>query len=351
MHKNTTDDNRLLVTFPVDLGNRTYEKNLHKLFDGRMTFFRFAAQHADELDKGINYKRSITDRLFSIYSLRKTLRKFRKSNGKILFHGLSPAFLSFGSWKARDTAILVDWTRCLYPAILGKEIKKNWLFYLHKKVLMSCPRILCMTEAVRQNLITYYAIPVDRLFKVPAPFDVENLKMFPRKTNDLPRVLFVGGDLKRKGGDLLLQQWVINLKGKCGLTMLTNDKSAALDGINFMPGIKYGTKEHRAVFEQHDILILPTRIDSYPQAIGEAAAAGLAVITTKYALGASEVVLDGVSGYVTESPEECISRLQELLGDINLIDSFKHAGYQHMHSSFSHDAITHQYLEIFENNE
>lgn len=86
----------LLVTFPVDLGNRTIETNLHNLFSPDMDFFRFAAQHANELDMGVDYKRSIRDRLFSIHSLRKALRPYVHENNTVLFNGLSPAFLSYG---------------------------------------------------------------------------------------------------------------------------------------------------------------------------------------------------------------------------------------------------------------
>lgn len=336
----------LLVTFPVDLGNRTYEKNLHKLFNDEMDFFRFAAQHVDELDKGINYKRSIRDRLFSIAALRKILRQYSRSDEHVLFHGLSPAFLSYGAWNPKKTAILLDWTRLLYPSVLGGEIKKNWLFYLHRKVLRKCPKILCMTEAVMNNLIEYYGIPSSQLYKVPAPFDVENLDMYPRLTPKIPRVLFVGGDLKRKGADILLENWPKLLRGKCELNMLTNDHAANIEGVNFRPGIKYGTDEHRKIFRENDILILPTKMDSYPQAIGEAAAAGLAVITTKFALGATEVILNGISGYVEDTSESCLQRLIELIADSSLIDQYKLAGYKHMHSQFSNNSINKKYLEI-----
>ena len=338
----------LLVTFPVDLGNRTYEKNLHKLFGDRMDFFRFAAQHVDELDNGINYGRSIRDRLLSIFSLRRALGFYTEADKRVLFHGLSPAFLSYGSWNSKNTAILLDWTRLLYPSVLGGKIKKNWLFYLHRSVLRKCPKILCMTEAVKNNLLDYYGIPSHQLFKVPAPFNIEIIDIYPRPTPNKPRVLFVGGDLKRKGGDILLDNWEKALKGKCILTMLTNDQTADIEGVNYRPGIKYGTSEHRKIFEESDILILPTKIDSYPQAIGEAAAAGLAVITTRFALGASEVVLNNISGYVEDTQYGCLEKLINLIENKDRIDQFKRAGYEHMHSTFSNGMIQKSYLKVLE---
>jgi glycosyltransferase involved in cell wall biosynthesis len=340
--------NILLVTFPVDLGNRTIETNLHDIFRDEMDFFRFAAQHAHELDRGVDYKRSIRDRLFSIYSLRKALRPYVHSNGTIIFNGLSPAFLSYGSWRPKNTAIVFDWTRLLYPSVLGTEIKRDWVFHLHRHVLQKCPKILCWTDAIMNNLQEHYGVNASQLYKVPAPFMVEKLDIPPRPTPKVPRVLFVGGDLMRKGGDILLENFPKLLNSRCHLTMMTGNQAANIDGINFQPGIRYGTPAHRKIYEENDILVLPTRIDAYPQVIGEAAAAGLAVITTKFALGASEVILNGVSGYVSETQQGCIDKLVILLNSLDLIDEFKMAGYRHMHTKFSREQIKKQYLRILE---
>ena len=53
---------------------------------------------------------------------------------------------------------------------------------------------------------------------------------------------------------------------------------------------------------EHDIFILPTHQDVGPQVIGEAAAAGLSVLTTQFALGAPHVILDGVNGRISALP-------------------------------------------------
>ena len=126
--------------------------------------------------------------------------------------------------------------------------------------------------------------------------------------------------------------------------MMTNDQAANIEGINFQSNIRYGTPEHRKIFEENDILLLPTTIDGYPLVIGEAAAAGLAVITTQFALGAKEVVLDGVSGYITQTQQECIDSLVDLLNKPALIDDFKAAGYRHMHAKFSREQIRNLYF-------
>lgn len=339
-------NNILLVTFPIDLGNRTLESNQQFIFKKDMDFYRFAEGHDLALDSGsISLFDSILFRLKSAIELRRIVRIYSKQGKTILFNGLSPALFSYGVWKPKDIAIVFDWTRTLPPWVLGQPIKKNLLFKLQRKILCDCPTFLCWTDSIMENLIQVYGVEKAALFKVPAPFLTEKLDIPPRRTPHKPRVLFVGGDFTRKGGHVILENWESKLSGKCRLTMMTNDPSAMLDGIQFLPGIKYGSDIHKRAYEENDILILPTSFDAYPQVIGEAAAAGLAVITTKFALGASEVILDGKSGYICDSPSDCIAKLMTLIESPELIDDFKKTGYQHMHSKFNRELIRSSYLD------
>ncbi|MCE6991388.1 glycosyltransferase family 4 protein [Dyadobacter sp. CY323] len=341
--------NTLLITFPVDLGNRTLESNFQAIFIEDMDNYRFAKEHATDANSGMTtLTKSIGYRFKSALGLRKIVSDYTKQGKNIVFHGISPALFSYGIWKPSNTSIIVDWTRGLYPSTLREPFKKDIIFTIHRKLLSACPRILCQTDAVRENLINVYGVNRSSTFKVLAPFQVEKLDIPPRHTPTRPRVLFAGGDLKRKGGDIILEALRKGMFDKCSLTMMTNDSAADVNGVNFLPGVKYGSEQHRKAFEDHDILILPTRIDSYPQVVGEAAAAGLAVITTKFALGATEVVLDGQTGYITDTPTQCIDRLQDLLNNPSLIDDFKIQGYKVMHKKFSREAIRKSYLQVIE---
>jgi glycosyltransferase involved in cell wall biosynthesis len=335
----------IFITFPVDLGNTTYESNLMELFSDKMNFFRFAPEHKGK--KNGLYK-SIFYRLKSTFKLRKEVRAVTKKGGKVIFHGISPALFSFGAWKPENVLLIVDWTRELYPAVLGEKRKKDFMFPIHQRLLKNCPKIACWTDAVRDNIVDIYKISPKQLFRLPAPFLLEKLSMPPRETSQLPKVLFIGGDWLRKGGDLMESSWQGSLKDKCELTVLTTNRTIKMEGAKVLHDIRYGTPEHWAIFEQNDILILPTRIDSYPQVIGEAAAAGLAVVTTKFALGATDVIIEGESGYIAQSPEESIILLEKLLDNPSKINQFKKTGYQHMLCTFSRSEIRKRYFEIID---
>ena len=320
----------LFITFPVDFGNRTLESNLMKMFSYEMDFFRFAGDHAEQAQKKkITLYESIFYRLKSAFSLRRRVSEISKKGGFILFQNLSPALFSYGTWKSSKAIIVLDWTRTLYSEVYGDKIKKDFIFYAHKRIFNKCHKIMCWTDASINNIHHVYGIDKSKLFKVPAPFLIEKLSILPRETPIKPRVLFIGGDWLRKGGDVLLNAWEI-------------------EGVKIYTNIRYGTLEHKQIFEQNDILILPARFDAYPQVIGEAAAGGLAVVTTKFALGSPEIVLHGKSGYIAENPEESIDYLIELLNNTSKIDAFKKEGYNLMQNKFSLEEIRKQYFKVID---
>lgn len=336
----------LLVTFPVDLGNRTYEENLISILGENCSVFRFAAQNSNQLEFRLDYRKNIINRCKDALHLRRVVNHFTTTGRKVIFHSISPALFSYGYWNEENTCIALDWTRFLYPRIRGEEIHRDIAWRMHKKVVNRCRKLLCFTDAVANNLISDYEVSQSRIQITPAPFDLEKITIPPRFNNSAPRFLFVGGDLKRKGGDILIDAVQKGLIQHGQLTMATNDPKANIPGINYKPGIRYGTDEHRKLFESHDVLVLPTRIDSYPQVIGEAAAAGLAIITTKYALGHSMIIKDGDAGIVTEKPEECIQAIQKIMHQSpKETHNMKLAGYKRMSQCFSKDSIITAYLQ------
>jgi glycosyltransferase involved in cell wall biosynthesis len=335
----------LMVNFPVDLGNRTIESNFREIFKNDMDFFSFAEEH--KFHKGqSSLLKSIYYRFKSSLSLRREIESYRSNQRKILLNSISPALFSYGKWDPDKTALVLDWTRSLYPFVTNESIKKDFAYTLHRKVLHKAKMILCWTDDLMKNLHEIYGVDQKVMFKVPPPFLVSAMSAEPRPTPEKVRVLFVGGDLNRKGGDIILREFLEGNLGNIELSFMTNAKEANIPGANFYPGIKYGSQEHRDIFLSHDILLLPTRKDSLPQVIAEAASCGLAVITTRFALAAKDVITHGKSGFIADHPEDCIGFLKELSSDQKRIDAFKWESYNHMHQQYSIEKIRESYLEV-----
>lgn len=111
------------------------------------------------------------------------------------------------------------------------------------------------------------------------------------------RILFVGGDFVRKGGDLLLEVFRRHLRGRCELHLITAADVPAGDGVHVYRGLKPHSPELLARYRDADVFVLPTRGDCLAMVLGEAMAACLPIITTSVGAHA-EAVENETSGYV-----------------------------------------------------
>lgn len=114
------------------------------------------------------------------------------------------------------------------------------------------------------------------------------------------RLLFVGGDFERKGGDLLLHLLAGPLAGKVQLDVVSNATIAATAGMTQHRNVGPNSPELLALYRQADVFVLPTRADCLAVVLGEAMAAGLPIITTRVGAHA-EAVRDGDTGYLINS--------------------------------------------------
>lgn len=122
-----------------------------------------------------------------------------------------------------------------------------------------------------------------------------------------PWILYVGANIQRKGGDVLLEKWRQARPAKARLSFVSPhapDRNEDLPMVQFFRDVSANTPEHRKLFESHSIFLLPTRHDAYGFAVLEALNFGLVVVTTE-AAGIAELVRES-GGMVGQSPEEAV---------------------------------------------
>ena len=137
------------------------------------------------------------------------------------------------------------------------------------------------------------------------------------KPGHRPRILFIGGDFERKGGDSLLRVFR-TLSDRAELVLVTEAPVQAEPGVEVLTNIRPGTEEQAAAFAGADIFCLPTLGDCTPVAIGEAMSAGLPVVTT--AIGSNpEWVPDDVGMLVPPADDAALATaLTALVDDAEL---------------------------------
>jgi glycosyltransferase involved in cell wall biosynthesis len=133
------------------------------------------------------------------------------------------------------------------------------------------------------------------------------------------RLLFVGGDFERKGGDLLLDVHRKHLQGACELHLVTGASVDMGEGVYVYNGLKPHSLQLLQLYADADVFVLPTRGDCLAVVLGEAMASGLPVITTRVGAHA-EAVEEGRSGFVIEADDAAAlrDRIERLARDPRL---------------------------------
>lgn len=194
---------------------------------------------------------------------------------------------------------------------LAERVKSRW----YRAVFARAEAVIAWSDWAAKSLISDYGVPAERIAVIhpgaPHPFFEIH-----REGNDAPvTVLFVGGNLPRKGGDLLLEVMPA-LRGRARLLMVTPDPVTASDDVEVVANATPGSAALIDAYRRADIFCLPTRGDCTPVVLGEAMAAGLPVITTTVGSNA-ETVRDGTDGVLVRpgSSDDLRSALERLVGD------------------------------------
>ena len=138
-------------------------------------------------------------------------------------------------------------------------------------------------------------------------------------------MLFVGGDLARKGGHVLLEAFTemrAALAARPGgdaidvrLDLVTKTEVPDTDGVTVHQGLGANSRELIDLYHAADVFCLPTFGDCLPMVLSEAGAAGLPLVSTAVA-GIPEIVEDGVTGLLVppgdaKALETALTRLVE----------------------------------------
>jgi len=125
-----------------------------------------------------------------------------------------------------------------------------------------------------------------------------DLEAFAFRPNGRERsVLFVGGQFQRKGGSTLLELAARPEWRETPFHLVTGHQKPASPNVHWHPGLTPESDELRQLFASSGAFALPTHADCTPQAILEAQASGIPVVSTLVG-GISDLVQHSRTGWV-----------------------------------------------------
>jgi glycosyltransferase involved in cell wall biosynthesis len=166
---------------------------------------------------------------------------------------------------------------------------------LNRRMFSLTRKLLPATEWVAQSLVEDYGVPRERIEVLAPGTDLERFKPSKRTPGeDRPlRVLFVGGDLHRKGGDVVLE-WFQGMPGGVELDIVTRDRLPG-DTRARVHRLSHEDPAMQRLYQEADVFVLPTRAECFGLVLTEAMASGVPCVTSPVG-GLAEVVEAGVSG-------------------------------------------------------
>jgi glycosyltransferase involved in cell wall biosynthesis len=247
---------------------------------------------------------------------RRLLTMHRRRWDALFFHTQTAALLSAGPMRRAPGVISLDATPLNLDEVAagyGHRVHGRRVERAKSRVvahpLRRAAALIAWSDWVRASLIGDYGVDPARVRVIPAGTRVPTAPP-ERAPRDRLRVLFVGGDFQRKGGEVLLSA----LTGMdAELDVVTQSAVAERPGMTVHRGVQPGSDMLAALYARSDVFVLPTAADASPHVVLEAMAAGLPVIATP--VGAiPEMVHDGRTGLLVPAgaPDALRTALERL---------------------------------------
>jgi glycosyltransferase involved in cell wall biosynthesis len=167
---------------------------------------------------------------------------------------------------------------------------------MHRKIFSAAAGLVAWSQWTKQSFVEDYGCREEDVAVITPGINLEEFSIGDRN-HELPRILFVGGDFERKGGDLLLDVFRKRLRGRAELILVTRGQVSSEPGVFVHRDVNANSKALQELYRTSDIFALPTRADCFSLVCMEAQAAGLPTISTRVG-GIPDVIKEGETGHL-----------------------------------------------------
>ena len=254
------------------------------------------------------------------------IRRLRPSAVLATLPAVNLTLLACGPFLPRGTRVLVR------PSVLSQGLAFEWSRprlseWLSRRLYRRAHRVICLSDAMCQDVQQRYRVRVERLVRIYNPIDRKRVRElaatggspFPRPG---PNLVAAGRLTRQKGFDVLLRAMAIVHKQQPTITLtilgegeLREQLTAQRDELQLGETVMLaGHQENPWRYFMHaNVFVLSSRYEGLPNAVLEALTLGTPVIATE-AMGAIQEIRahsDRVSIVPAENPEELADKILE----------------------------------------
>jgi glycosyltransferase involved in cell wall biosynthesis len=237
-----------------------------------------------------------------------------------------------------------------------------------RRLIRDLSGLVAMSQAIFDELVGY-GVPEEKIARIPMGVNTKDFRPASETERkrvrsevgwrDLPTVIFVGGIVRRKRPDLLveavglLRQWgvdcqvaMIGPEGDAAYAKQMKDRAKELGVSDYV--VWHGfTNDISRLFRAADFFSLPSSNEGMSAALIEAMASGLPPIVTRIS-GSVDVVEDGRNGrFVAQDAKEIAGVLREYLSQQSMVEEHRVAARQQVEQRFGNEAVFAAYERLF----
>ncbi|OGU14409.1 MAG: hypothetical protein A2X61_12795 [Ignavibacteria bacterium GWB2_35_12] len=264
--------------------------------------------------------------------------KIRTINPDLIF---SPGALEISSLECKQP--IVFWSDATFAGLVNfykdyTNLNKSSIIYGNKLEQSAYDRsklIIFSSDWAVQTALENYNVDKNKIHVVPFGANIETELTYDEmktivqsRKNDILKILFVGVNWYRKGGDILLQAVKELIKSGFKIELNVIGTNPKLNDEDYKFTIIHGflrkwipqeNKKILDLYKSSHIFIMPTRAEAYGIVFCEANAFGLPALGPDIG-GVPTIIKDGINGYLIrheKAVESIVKSFSEIFSDSN----------------------------------
>jgi len=227
---------------------------------------------------------------------------------------------------------------------LRGEKLQRW-FDIEGRTMKNSAHVCVRSRLVGKSVTEDYGLGQEQVSVIGGGANLEIFPAFaPRLPGNKPTILFIGIDFYRKGGDLVLNAFarVRQSAPNVELLFVTHDQipeDMPLEGVKLVAPT-WNREEILRLYEQSNIFVLPSRLETWGDVILEAMAYGLPCVGVT-GQSMEEIIRNEDTGFLVppEDVDALAQALLRLVTDDKLFLRMQKAGYELAFREFTWDRV------------